>query len=51
MRITSSNSVAEAAGFIYFGQNKMVTRLNMETGETAFFTNKNEEELAVLVDF
>lgn len=51
MRITSSNSVAEAAGFLYFGQNKMVTRLNMETGETAFFTNKNEEELAALVDF
>ena len=51
MRITSSNGVAEAAGFLYFGQNKMVTRINMDTGETVFFTNKNEEELAALVDF
>ena len=50
MRITSTNSIAEAAGFLYFGQNKMVTQLNMETGKTAFFTNKNKEELAALVE-
>ena len=50
MRITSSNSVAEALGFLYFGQNKMVTRLNMETGEITFFTNKNDDEIAALVE-
>ena len=50
MRITSSNSVAEALGFLFFGQNKMVTRLNMETGEITFFTNKNDDEIAALVE-
>ena len=35
--------------YTYFGQNKMVTRLNILTGETAFFTNKSDEEIDALV--
>lgn len=48
-RISSSNSMAEVDGFIYFGQNKMITRLNVEIGELEFFTNKTDDELAALV--
>lgn len=35
--------------YAYFGQNKMVTRLNILTGETAFFTNKSDEKIDALV--
>ena len=49
-RISSPNSMVEVDGFVYFGQNKMITRLNMETGELSYFTNKNDEELAALVE-
>ena len=33
---------------VYFGHNKMVTRLDINTGEFAYFTNKSDEELAAL---
>lgn len=33
-----------------FGQNKMITRLNVLTGETVFFTDKTDEELVVLIE-
>ena len=47
--ISSANSMAAVDDYIYFGQNKMITRLNIETGETEFFTNKTDEEIANLV--
>ena len=34
--------------YIYFGQNKMITRLNILTGDMDFFTNKTCEEMAAL---
>lgn len=47
--ISSANSMVSDGNYIYFGQNKMVTRLNILTGEMDFFTNKMDEELAALV--
>ena len=47
--ISSTNSMVKVGDYVYFGQNKMVTRLNVMTGEMAFFTNKSDEELAALV--
>lgn len=49
MFISSSNSMVAVGDYVYFGQNKMVTRLNVLTGETAFFTNKSDEEIDALV--
>ncbi len=49
LSISSSNSMAAVGDYVYFGQNKMVTRLNVLTGETAFFTNKSDEEIDALV--
>ncbi len=48
IKISSPNSMAVLGSYVYFGQNKMVTRLNLTSGELAYFTNKNNEELAVL---
>ncbi|MGB4609238.1 MAG: hypothetical protein WBH77_01280 [Saccharofermentanales bacterium] len=48
--IPNSNSIARCGDYLYFGQNKMVTRLNINTGEFAYFTNKSDEELAALKD-
>lgn len=48
VEISSSNSIAVIGDFVYFGQNKMVTRLNISSGELAYFTNKNDDELAAL---
>ena len=48
IQISSWNSMAMAGDFVYFGQNKMVTRLNMTSGELTYLTNKNDEELAAL---
>lgn len=48
IQISSSNSTAVLNGFAYFGQNKMVTRLNLASGEMAYFTNKSDAELAAL---
>ena len=35
--------------YVYFGQNKMITRLDVKTGEMKYFTNITDEELAALV--
>lgn len=48
IKISDSNSVAVEGNFVYFGQNKMVTRLNIASGELSYLTNKNDEELAAL---
>lgn len=48
--ISSANSMAVKGDYIYFGQNKMITRLNIQSGETVFFTNKTDEEIAALVN-
>ena len=48
--IASANSMVSVGDYVYFGQNKMVTRLNYLSGEIEFFTNKTDEELAALVD-
>ena len=47
--ISSANSLVNAGEFVYFGQNKMITRLNTKSGQIDFFTNKNDEELATLI--
>jgi len=46
--ISFSNSIAKCNRFIYFGQNKMVTRINFLSGEVAYFTNRNDQELSDL---
>lgn len=48
--ISSANSMAVKGDYVYFGQNKMITRLNIQSGETVFFTNKTDEEIAALVN-
>lgn len=48
IKISSSNSMAKAGDYVYFGQNKMVTKLNIISGELKFLTNKSDEELAAL---
>lgn len=48
--ISSANSMVAVGEYVYFGQNKMVTRLNVLSGEIEYFTNKSDEELSVLVD-
>ena len=48
IKIPTSNSVALCWDQLYFGHNKMVTRLNINSGEFAYFTNKSDEELAAL---
>ncbi len=48
VQISSPNSIAVVDDYAYFGQNKVVTRLNLITGELIYFTNKNDEELAAL---
>ena len=50
IRISSANSMTVVGDYAYFGQNKMVTRLNLMSGHMDFFTNKNDEELAALTD-
>ncbi|MGB4609233.1 MAG: hypothetical protein WBH77_01255 [Saccharofermentanales bacterium] len=48
INIPSSNNIVLCGDSIYFGQNKMVIRLSINTGEFAYFTNKSDEELAAL---
>ena len=48
--ISSANSMVAVGEYVYFGQNKMVTRLNVLSGEIEYFTNKSDEELSALVD-
>lgn len=47
-QISSPNSMAALNGFVYFGQNKMITRVNLESGERIYLTNKSDEEIAAL---
>lgn len=47
-RISKFYSMCVDNDFIYFGQNKMITRLNIQTGEVAYFTNKSDKELTAL---
>lgn len=46
--ISSANSMVAVGDYVYFGQNKMVTRLNVLSGEIEYFTNKSDEELSAL---
>lgn len=46
--ISHSNSLVVIGDYVYFGQNKMITRLNIVTGAITYFTNKTDEELAAL---
>lgn len=48
--ISSANSTVFAGDYVYFGQNKMVTRLNLLSGELEYFTNKCDEEISALVE-
>lgn len=48
INLSSPNSMAVVGNDIYFGQNKMITRLNLTSGELSYFTNKSDEELAAL---
>ena len=47
--ISQSNSLVTAGDYVYFGQNKMITRLDLISGKAEYFTDKSDEELAVLV--
>lgn len=46
--IPHTRSIATLGDIVLFGHNKMVTRVNVSTGELTYLTNKNEEELAEL---
>ena len=46
--ISSANSLATVRNLVYFGHNKMITRLDLVSGEIVYLTNKNDEELAAL---
>lgn len=40
--ISSANSMVAVGDYVYFGQNKMVTRLNTLTGETVFLPTRQK---------
>ena len=46
--VPSANSIAACGEYIYFGQNKMVTRLSLNSDEVVYLTNKSDAELAAL---
>ena len=46
--IPSANSFVRMGAYVFFGNNKMISRLNVNTGELKYFTNKSDEELADL---
>ncbi len=48
-QISHPGSFAVLEDCAYFGQNKMITRLYLSSGERAFFTRKSEEEVAAMV--
>lgn len=48
--ISSANSMVTVGDYVYFGQNKMITQLDVLSGEMIFFTNKTDEELSALVN-
>lgn len=45
-----SNSVAATGEYVYFGNERMVTRYNRSTGEKTFLTYKTEDEVAEMVE-
>lgn len=47
-KLSSPNSLVVLNEYAYFGQNKMITALNLNSGEMSFFTNKTDKELAAL---
>lgn len=49
-KIPFANSFVVADDYAYIGHNKMITRLNLVTGETEFYTNKSSEEIAAMVE-
>ncbi|WP_026528650.1 hypothetical protein [Butyrivibrio sp. VCD2006] len=48
MDISSPNSYVVVGNHIYYGQNHMVTRLDLLTGKTDYFTNKSDSEIREL---
>ena len=48
IEISRINSMAVNGDYVYFGQNKMVSRLNISSGEISYYTNKSNEEIAAL---
>lgn len=50
IQLSSANSIVVQNPFAFFGQNKMVTRLNLATGDLVYLTNKTEEEQAALLN-
>ena len=47
--ISPVNSIAVAGDDVYFGQNKMVTKLNITSGTVEYYTNKSDDELDEIV--
>ena len=46
--LTHANSIAFDGRHVYLGRNKMITSLDVVSGECRYFTNKTEEEMAAL---
>ncbi len=46
--ISPANSFVAKDGYAWFGQNKMVSRLDLNSGDMTYYTNKTNEELAGL---
>ena len=47
--ISPVNSIAAVGDDVYFGQNKMVTKLNITSGTVEYYTNKSDDELDAIV--
>ena len=48
--ISFAKSMVVKGDYVYFGQNKMIIYLNIQSRETIFFTNKIDEEIATLIN-
>lgn len=48
VRIPEVNSFVLSGSSLYFGHNKMVSRLDLSTGALEFYTNKSDDELKAL---
>lgn len=46
--LSSVNSIVVSGNYAFFGQNKMITRLDVKTGDINYFTNKTDKEVASL---
>ena len=44
-----STNIAMDDKYIYFGQNNMITKLNLKTGERVYLTNKDDETLKEMI--